>query len=90
MAKSDVWQDFIDSLIGQHFENYKKTKESILWSNRMEHIDEMLTTNLTQDEKIMVEEVLFETGEQQEHYADILYEQGMKDCVMILKNMGVI
>lgn len=66
MVKSYVWQDFIDSLIEQHFEEYKKTKESILWSNRMEHIDEMLTTNLTQDEKIMVEEVFFETGEQQE------------------------
>lgn len=39
MVKSYVWQDFIDSLIEQHFEEYKKTKESILWSNRMEHID---------------------------------------------------
>lgn len=88
--KNTVWNDFIDHLIEQNFQDYKKTKESVLWSNHMEHIDEMLNTNLTKDEKTLVEEVLFETGEQQEHYAGILYQKGMKDCVCILKNLGVI
>ena len=49
-----------------------------------------LTTNLTIDEKIMVDEVLFELGMAKDHESQRLYEQGMKDCVMILRKLRVI
>ena len=50
----------------------------------------MLTTNLTKDEKDMVEEVLFEFGLAAEHETELLYQQGLKDCVWLLKNLGVL
>ncbi len=56
----------------------------------MDLIDEMLDTNLTKTEKVMVEEVLFEIGAKQEHNASILYQNGMRDCVCILKKLGVL
>lgn len=54
------------------------------------HIDEMPITNLTADEKDMVDGVLFELGVAAEHETGILYRQGLKDCVWILKSLGVL
>ena len=50
----------------------------------------MLTTNLTKEEKVMVEEVLFELGVAADHESESLYQQGLKDCVWLLKNLGVL
>lgn len=90
MTKLDIWNDFLEQLIENHFNEHKKTKEYEYHHNRLLHIDEMLGTNLTRDEKEMVDEVLFEIGTEKEHYAVGLYHQGLKDCVVILKEMGVL
>ena len=38
----------------------------------------------------MVDEVLFELGVAAEREAELLYRQGLKDCVWLLKNLGVL
>ena len=90
MYKTEVWNKFIGSLIEANFKEHQKTKEYEYLKNREEHIDEMLTTNLTTDEKVMVDEVLSELGMARDHESKKLYEQGIKDCVMILKELGVV
>ena len=90
MYKIEVWNEFIGNLIQANFKEHQKTKEYQYIKNREDHIDEMLTTNLTEDEKVMVDEVLFELGTAKEHEANGMYAQGMKDCVMVLKELGVI
>ncbi len=90
MDKKSVWNDFVENLIDFNVAEYEKTQEYQLRHNRELHIDEMLTTNLTKREKVMVEEVLFELGTASECDAVRLYQQGMKDCVMVLKQLGVI
>lgn len=90
MTKTEVWQEFLDSLLEYNIKEHHKTKEYEYFHKRFLHIDEMLTTNLTKDEKVMVEEVLFELGLVQEYETRQMYEKGMKDCVLILKNLGAI
>ena len=60
------------------------------WKQRLEQIDEFLTTNLTADQKILVEEILFEIGMTEERQQQILYKQGVMAGVWMLKQMGVV
>lgn len=90
MGKNEVWTEMIQDLVEANFNEYKQSREYQLRHRHQEQVDEMLTTNLTKDEKIMVDEVMFELGAATERDGTRLYQQGMKDCVMILKTMGVI
>ncbi len=90
MKKTKEWNEFIYQLVEANIKDFQDTKEYEYFHNRELHLDEMLNTNLTKDEKEMVEEVMFELGVAQDHRENKLYEQGMKDCVMILKELGVI
>ncbi len=88
--KKEVWRDFIDSSINSASKERQNAEVYEYIKKRYEQIDEMLDTNLTKTDKAFVEEVLFETGLMQERESNYLYQQGMKDCVKILKNIGVI
>lgn len=57
-----MWNNFVESVVNANVSDYKTSKEYELRHNRMIYIDEMLTTNLTKDEKVLVEEVLLELG----------------------------
>ena len=90
MSKNEEWNEFLSNLLSCSLKNLQTTKEYEYQKQRREHIDEMQTTNLTKDEKDMVEEVLFEFGLAAEHETELLYQQGLKDCVWLLKNLGVL
>ena len=90
MSKNEEWNEFLSNLLSCSVKNLQATKEYEYRRGRQEHIDEMLTTNLTKDEKDMVDEVLFEFGLAAEHENELLYQQGLKDCVWLLKNLGVL
>ena len=90
MSKSEEWNEFLNHLLSCSLKNLQATKEYKYLKARREHIDEMLTTNLTKDEKDMVDEVLFEFGLAAEHETELLYHQGLKDCVWLLKSLGVL
>ena len=69
---------------------YKDSEEYKHIKQRKEHIDEMLTTNLTADEKEFVEEILFELGLMAERETEVAYNQGLKDGVWLLKNLELV
>ena len=50
----------------------------------------MLTTNLTRDQKDMIDEVLLELGLGQKRETELIYRQGLKDCVWLLGNLGLL
>lgn len=50
----------------------------------------MLDTNLTKDQRELMDEVLFEIGVMSEEDGSRLYEQGMKDCAMVLRALGIL
>lgn len=90
MNKDEEWNEFLGNLLSCALKNVQSTKEYEYRRKQQEHIDEMLTTNLTSDQKDMIDEVLFEFGLAQEHETELLYRQGLKDCVWLLKNMGLL
>ena len=90
MNNNQEWNEFLNNLLSNAIAEYKDSEEYKHIKQRQEHIDEMLTTNLTQDEKEFIEEILFELGLMAEREMEIAYHQGIKDGVWILKNLGLI
>ena len=90
MTRNEEWNEFLGNLLSCALKNFQATKEYEYQEKRQEEIDEMLTTNLTKDEKVMVDEVLYELGLAEEHETELIYRQGLKDCVWLLKNLGLL
>lgn len=90
MSKNEEWNEFLSNLLSCSLNNLQATKEYEYLKGRREHIDEMPTINLTRNEKDMVGEALFEFGLAAGHETELLYQQGLKDCVWLLKNLGVL
>ena len=90
MNNKQEWNEFLNNLLSNAIAEYKDSEEYKHIKQRKEHIDEMLTTNLTQDEKEFIEEILFELGLMVESEMEIAYHQGIKDGIWLLKNLGLV
>ncbi len=55
MDNKQEWNEFLNNLLSNAIAEYENFKEYKHIKQRLEHIDEMLTTNLTVDEKVLVE-----------------------------------
>ena len=90
LNRNQELNEFLKNLISSSLDNLKATNEYTYRKQREAQIDEMLATNLTRSEKDMVDDVLFELGAAAEHETETLYLQGLKDCVWLLKSLGVL
>lgn len=90
MDKTKEWNEFFINLLTCTLTSLKATKEYKYQNQRQEQIDEMLANMLTKDQKVFVEEALFELGLHSDEQASMLYQQGFKDCVWLLKKLGVL
>lgn len=90
MTNQEEWNEFLDNLFSNALENYRNSPEHQHIKKREEEIDDFLSTNLTVDENKFVEEIIFELGLTHERKAQVVYQQGLKDCIWILKNLGVL
>ena len=63
MTKNDEWNEFLNNLCLNALSKNEKSKEYEYLKERQAQIDEMLTTNLTADEKVFIEEILSELGD---------------------------
>ena len=90
MSKDEEWNEFLGNLLSCALKELQATKEYEYRRKQQEHIDEMLTTNLTRDQKDMINEVLFELGVAQEREAELVYRQGPKDCIWLINNLGLL
>ena len=84
------WKEFLNALVSNTIQAHRKTTEYEYVEKQQEHIDEILTTNLTPDQKAMVEDILFEYGLTAERETEVVYQQGIADCVCLLKQLGVL
>ncbi|MCL2883934.1 MAG: hypothetical protein FWF49_00420 [Oscillospiraceae bacterium] len=90
MTNQQGWHEFLDNLLENAIAKHKNSKEYEYCRQRQKQIDEMLETNLTADEKAFVEEILFELGLAAERETEIVYHQGLRDGVWLLKGLGVL
>ena len=90
MTNNDEWNEFLNNMITVGLEEYKKSKEYRYLDNRLKEIDDSLCNELMEDQKIFVDEIMFEIGTASDREKEILYKQGMKDCVFIFKKLGLL
>ncbi len=90
IQKKDVWVEFIEAMVEANGREHRKTKEFELWNEKRNEIDKYLENNLTRDQKVVVEEAMVEIGCMSDFDGIRLYEQGMKDCVVLLRRLGVV
>lgn len=90
MTKYKEWNEFIMRLRLQHWEEFKKTREYDYRKQREEALEGLLEDNLNQEEKDLVDSVIWELGKAADQDGADLYIQGMRDCVWMLKTLGVL
>ena len=90
MTRPEEWDEFLLRLRLRHWEEFKKTREYEDRKQREEELERLLADNLSEAEKRMVDDVLWEQGMMAEREGADLYVQGMRDCVWMLKTIGVL
>lgn len=90
MTRPEEWDEFLLRLRLRHWEEFKKTREYEDRKQREEELERLLADNLSEAEKGMVDDVLWEQGMMAEREGADLYVQGMRDCVWMLKTIGVL
>lgn len=90
MTRPEEWDEFLSRLRLRHWEEFKKTREYEDRKQRQEELERLLADNLSKDEKEMVDDVLWEQGLMAEREGAELYVQGIRDCVWMLKTIGVL
>ena len=90
MTNTEEWNALLESLLSNAISTHRNSKEYECQKQRQEQIDAFLSANLSDDQKCFADEILFELGLAQERESEIVYRQGLKDSVWILKNLGVL
>ena len=89
MNRYKEWEFFIDQLQESALKEYRATREYELRKMRQEHLDDMMSNELTAKQRTFIEEILYEIISFHDREADLMYHQGMKDGVWMLKTLGV-
>ena len=87
MTNSKAWNEIVENLMERALQEHKETTEYQYYRQRSRHLDEMLTTNLRQEEREFVDEILFEISASYERQMEVLYRRGMRDAVWMLRNL---
>ena len=90
MERTKEWNEFIMRLRLRHWEKFQQTQEYGYRKQREDALNALLRDNLTTEEKELVDSVLWELGLAAEQDGAALYTQGMRDCVWMLKTLGVL
>ena len=90
MSNRKEWNEFVNNLFSNALKEYQSTKEYEYLQEKHTHIDEILRTNLSVDNNKIVENCMFELGLDAERQTDFIYHKGLKDCIFILKELGVL
>lgn len=90
MSKNEEWNEFINNLLTNALEEYKEMMEYEYIKKQQEEIDLVFRDNLKADQKEHVEECIFDVGLVADRELEVVYRQGLKDCVWLLKNLGVL
>ena len=90
MTNHEEWNEFLDNLRTNAIGRYKETPEFEYIKKQQEEIDMMFRDNLTVDQKELVEECVFELLLIADRESEVVYRQGLRDCVWLLKNLGVL
>ena len=90
MTNNEEFDFFMDELLSRAVKEFKGTEESNLLQKRLEQMDRDCESMLMQDQQeFAVEcfELIMEVNGQEETY---VYRKAFKDCIHVLKALGVL
>lgn len=90
MTNHEEWNEFLENLRFNAIGKYKETPEFEYIKKQQDEIDMIFRDNLTADQKEMVEECLFDLLLIADRESEVVYRQGLRDCVWLLKSLGVL
>ena len=90
MSKHKEWDEFLESLFCEAFEEYQDTKKYEISREKLNPLNVRLVKEYPEEKNALVYEYIFENGLHAEHKNEFLYLQGLKDCVFLLKKLGII
>ena len=90
MNRVEEWTFVMEQLQEKALNEYRASHAYELREKRQEDLEDLLFNELAPDQKEFIEGILFELVSFYEYEADLLYQQGMKDCTWLLKRLGVL
>ena len=82
MNFSENWDTFVQTLAAHAIGTCRNSSEYEYYRHQQKDMEEILTNSLVEDEKELVDEVLLEM--------EVVYRQGLRDSVSILRTLGVL
>lgn len=89
MNFSEEWEAFTQTMVARAVGNYRTSEEYNYYRHRVKDMDELLTNSLCEDEKELVDEILFELDAAANRETEVGYRPELRDGVTILKHLGV-
>lgn len=90
MNFSENWDTFVQTLAAHAVGAYRSSSEYAYYRHRQKDMEEILTNSLVEDEKELVDEVLLELETRADREIEVVYRQGLRDSVTILRVLGVL
>ena len=88
MNNQDEWNEFLGRLFGNALNTYQSTKEYAFLKEKQEQIHARVAERCEQDS--FLDDCAFAMGLDHERKSEFVYRKGMQDCVVILKELGVL
>ena len=90
MTNQEEWNEFLSNLFTNALVEYQDSNESKFLKEKREQIDKRLSENHLEEKEKFYDDFMFETGLDAERKTESLYRKGLKDCIYILKELGVL
>lgn len=90
MNRCEEWKFSTQQLQENALKEYHTTREYELRKIRQEHLDDIMANELSENQRTFIEEILYEIISFHDREADLLYQQGLKDSVWMLRTLGVL
>ena len=81
---------FMGSLLNKAMEEYQDTGEYKRAEERIRNIEAQISKDCPEDKKPLVYKLMFEMDLEADFRAQFFYKQGMKACVFMLRELGML
>ena len=83
------WNTFLEELFEDTLQAWYKTREHEYLEEKEKQLNERLDALCSKEQRVLIDDFLFETELDKERGIAFIYRKGMQDGLLILKTMGV-
>lgn len=89
MTNKEEWNEFLENLFNNAISKFEETKDYKYLKEKQEQLNARIDEKVNSDREFL-ENCAFEMGLDDERKSEFVYRQDIKDCVWLLKNLGVL